>query len=410
MFCERLLEHWRARPAVWRARLPRALLTEPELFDVLLAASASASANGGSAVPVRAYRERELLPSADALLPIRADRSLDGYYRRIRRQLGGARFGIVVSDVQVLDLPLWERTTCLLRELYARTGTPIGGAQLDLFLGDYEVTPFGIHKDCQDVITFPIRGEKSFLTWEYEALCPLVGVGGEMRMEVCRAERLDHRELRERATVLRGEPGDAMYFPCEYWHVAESTGTLSASLGLGVLPGGTPMRLAARAEDRARRREPADAFTAPTVAALRDALDAALDRPAFRTAYEEIVLEAISGFGFERTPAPSSAGSICEEDWIEGAPNRTLAWLRSGDSLVWAATGRSCRWPYSDVLVRLFEIAACSKRRRVRDVLSDVLGEQLAEPRLTQRMVRALEVLAQAHAIRVVPALPTRAA
>ena len=103
------------------------------------------------------------------------DQTLDGYIERLGRTLAGTDYMVLVNEVQALSPSVFEATATLLTGLYGQIGMPAGGANLTLIAGDYRLTPFGLHKDEADILTFVVRGRKRLLLWPFEDLRGALG-------------------------------------------------------------------------------------------------------------------------------------------------------------------------------------------------------------------------------------------
>lgn len=221
-----------------RAPLPQPLLTPRELFALFIAAADSVRAGIprelrlylGDARMVRRQTGEQLGDAYLPLLPRAADRTLARYGERLRRR-GYPCFALMLNNSQVLSPILWARVRDFAAGLVEARGVLPGGMDANLFAGNYRRTPFGVHTDELDVFTWIVEGKKRFLLWPKEALDPLFAPppGGA-------APRQPHRyaDLRGRAQRLDGEAGDLLYWPRQYWHVAEAgAGQLSATLSIG---------------------------------------------------------------------------------------------------------------------------------------------------------------------------------
>jgi hypothetical protein len=99
-----------------------------------------------------------------------------------------------------------------------------------LFLGDYETTPFRVHKDRANIFSFVLQGRKRMRVWPFEVFEQLGLPAGGANPVV---DLADYSAFLDRSEVIEGGPGDILYWPASHWHIAESTGGLAASISLG---------------------------------------------------------------------------------------------------------------------------------------------------------------------------------
>jgi hypothetical protein len=177
-------------------------------------------------------------------LPRPEDGSLHPYLARLRRQIHGRRFGMQILTFET-DWTMYQCFSPIADQLHEVMGMPAGGMDLVGFLGDYRRSPFGIHKDSQDVITFVVKGRKRMLVWPLEAFSDrpevkqvgstLAGRGASIVLR----DQADYSSAVRMATVLDGQPGDVMYWPASAWHIADvgrRDSGLSMTITLGVYP------------------------------------------------------------------------------------------------------------------------------------------------------------------------------
>lgn len=216
-----LREHALNEPAVVRSPFSVSLLTPADIFATLVTAADAERA--GRPRELRLYLgDRELVrrQTVDGLgaaywdmLPRRSDLSLSGYGERVQSH-GYECFGVLLNESQSVSPEIWFRVRDFLCELYEEAGFPAGGADANIFAGNYRRTPFGVHTDDRDVFTWIVEGHKKFLAWPREVLDGVMGLGTR--------DPHDYAEFRASAIELEGDAGDLLYWPHPYWHVAES--------------------------------------------------------------------------------------------------------------------------------------------------------------------------------------------
>lgn len=230
-------EYWLQRPGTFRRPSSSPLVSPEQFFDSCAAYTARSQLSGQAPTNrVRVFVDGALQSQpVDEGAVLAADGSLDGYLERMKRQHGDKEFGLVLSNVQVLSDTVWWRSAGFLRELYQHVGQATG-TKIDGFFGTYRGTPFGIHKDDEEVFTFVVQGRKRFLLWPYEFLSERFDLSGDFRWGSLNPGLVVDEDLRRSALVLDGEAGDVMYCPSSYWHVAEwaGEGPPPATLGLGI--------------------------------------------------------------------------------------------------------------------------------------------------------------------------------
>ncbi len=214
-------EHSLDAPALVRSPFPAPLVTPDDIFEALVTASDAERA--GTPCELRLYlgdRDGVRRQTVDGLgaayrdiLPRRDDGSLSGYAQRVRRH-GHQCFALLLNESQSVIPEIWFRVRDFLCGLYEESGFPAGGADANIFAGNYRRTPFGVHTDDRDVFTWIVEGRKKFLVWPREVLDGVVGPG--------KRDAHDYADFRAHAIPLEGDAGDLLYWPHTYWHVAES--------------------------------------------------------------------------------------------------------------------------------------------------------------------------------------------
>ena len=337
-------DHWATRPGVWRAPSAVPYATP----DALLAALRGlfAQLDGGDTIVVpRVYADaRPVGFRLDAHLPAEGE-SFAAWEDRLREWARGRELGMVVQEAQSLGGPLWSSALSVARAIYRRRGMTPGGAHSEIFLGNYRRSFFHVHKDSLETLTFVVRGRKRFLVWPYEVFAdrPEVFEGGE-GAQINLDPDLDYGPYRDKAIVLEGGPGDVLFWPASYWHVAEGvddafvTTVTVAFFPSSTRSAGCPFRLA----NEAIVRFAADGFVsedpsypapvdAQGVAGVVDGLDATLHRlledPTVRRARREFALMWTTAMGFRRVPEEGAAPDLEPAHVIEIDPENPLRWV-----------------------------------------------------------------------------------
>jgi 50S ribosomal protein L16 3-hydroxylase len=223
--------HWERETGVFTGLFPEPILTPDETFAAFVSAFDAFRAHRPGDRP-RCYIEGAEVTDGSlyaGFLPLPGDGTLEGYAGRVSSMLEGRGFGVVINAFHVHHRELWYRLRAFFRGLYAVTGLPAARTDPVLFVGDYPLTPFGVHSDRASVFTFSLGGPKRVLLWP------------RAYFDEHRAPRLDDRLLVEHlpfakdAIDLRIGPQDLMYWPSSHWHLAVAPpGELHATLGVGV--------------------------------------------------------------------------------------------------------------------------------------------------------------------------------
>ncbi|WP_338869005.1 cupin-like domain-containing protein [Myxococcus stipitatus] len=358
-------EHWDQGPTVFRGLFPRHFPSPSEIFEALVDVG-ERYRRGEVMLPVRFYVEHEAtadtppevfgVVALSRYLPTAEDGSVDGYARRMERQLQGRRFGLVLSNTQSHHWSHWLQMRSFLSGFHDALGVPLGGADSALFLGNYRHTPFGIHKDDLHVFYFVIQGQRRMSFWPLDALtsrpevAPHADAGLKDRPHgVVLRDAEDARRLMAQASVLEAEAGDFMYWPASYWHRSEpSEGlTIAASLGVNYR---APMFLERapmqpwpeRLHARELPRRGGWALPAPVHAALgRQGRGKGL-RSARNTLTEGWVRLLTNGALDGPPPEARGLTPLRAEDWVRASPSRPIVTVPLSDGqVVVAANGNS---------------------------------------------------------------------
>lgn len=155
-------------------------------------------------------------------LPIKKDRSLQGYHHRMSQIFSDY---CLVCD-ELIQVSASQQTVIrkFMKNLYDRVGYPNRQTEIGLYLGNYKKTPFGVHVDGCGVFSFPVEGIKKFRLWtdSYAKKNP----------DLDRA--FEYRRHLKKSTLITAQKGDMTYWPSTAWHIAESTGEFSATWSFGV--------------------------------------------------------------------------------------------------------------------------------------------------------------------------------
>lgn len=332
---------WGRAPRAWRAPFAAPFATEADVFRALLTLTDRLD-GGETTIHPRVFRGIE---PAGFHLGVHAARAEDGDLAGFQARLAdtGAEVGMVVAEAMALDPVLWRRARRFQHALHAEVGMPAGGAHAEIFMGNYVRSFFGVHKDRLETFTFIVRGRKRFLVWPFEALAELGGLPPDAPLHASRIDDMDVDAWREHAVVLEGGPGDVLFWPASYWHVAEDVEggfvtTLTLAFGpSAMLAAGSPFRLAeAGAKAAGDDAYATDDAAAPAVVGPDDvpgALAAAEERlrswmadPVLAQSHRDAVLVWLSTGGFKVGPEQLPVPELAPEDWIASDAACPILW------------------------------------------------------------------------------------
>jgi len=154
-------------------------------------------------------------------VPQREDQSLDGYAERLAAALSNQDFTLITNNTQAYDYEIWNRARRFISGLYAIIGIPLN-SQIVTYVSKSKRTAGGIHKDPSSNFLFQIRGHKRFRLWPTEVL--------ESRQHLVRG--VDYDEIADQALTFELGPGDVLYMPSGYYHLAEADDALSVHVSI----------------------------------------------------------------------------------------------------------------------------------------------------------------------------------
>jgi hypothetical protein len=364
---------WGREPIVLRSAV--AVDTLPQ------AAMLEAVRSGREHLKVR-LGSREVADFDSRILPVPSENDFSAWLPRLAT-LGDDLY-CLHRHINLGSDEMWRATTRLLFDLYGRFGIPFGGMFATAFFGSYRQTPIGVHKDGGHTIIIAVHGPKRMLLWPHHALLRHVDEPEQAGEFVSHTLSVPFADVRESAIVLDAQPGDLIYWPPSYWHCAESSGELSATLNFACYPNpfqtsSNPFMMAARATERVDFSTLHTPHTLP-FGVSRDhtrsanaAADQLLDLATRVLATDEIHDEYLrwhSSFGMVPYPDASADINIDVTDTIEiDLPCRLLVRERRNGQLAVAAGGHvlECERAFMPLLERLQQVGSL----RVSDLLDD---------------------------------------
>ena len=339
-------EYWRKKPGCFRQPFREPIAAPQEVMRALHAANQRVAARSLS------YKllvgDRELRARWEEWTPRPEDTSLSAYTERLKPKLGADRFGVFIKDFQLeLGWDFWRRMRQFVRQVYGFAGVPSLNAEVDLFVGNYEMTLNGIHIDFADVFYFVTEGTKRMRLWPYE-----VFRGNPPKMAL-----KDYAQYIPQSTLLEANAGDLLYWPASYWHVAESDGEPASSLSLALYYQHSILSHADRLLTAELSGTRPELFKRPSVAfddarmprELEHLCDLVERKPRalrLRERATEMWLKRLTGLGFDAVPPPTRTEEIPPGERLRADPEFPALFKRVHDELILSANGLSLSLPY----------------------------------------------------------------
>jgi hypothetical protein len=206
-----------------QAPFARSICTAEDLGQVLSTMASDPATHTDAPMQVfvegtrRASYETEILRS-----PPREDESFE---RWLACTFGANLFTMLVNNVERWSPKLASRVAMLASGLYREESYASISIEIAFVVGRYDLTPFGVHCDGEDLVIIHFAlgpGGKSMVFWRPEHFVELTGSS--------RAFPSPEALLKDGEEV-KLEPGDALLFPGQLYHIGRSR-ELSASLVL----------------------------------------------------------------------------------------------------------------------------------------------------------------------------------
>lgn len=384
-------QHWEKAPLVIKRPFGSPLAEPDEFFGALVEASNQYRQDGGRSrlsvernAQIRFNIEHaQLMTDTERYLPELDDGSVEGYINRVTRQLDGKHFELIVHHFQAHSIELWMRMRDFFRGLYEIIGIPAEKSEAVVFLRNHALTSFGLHKDDASVFMFILDGRKKILAWPNDRFA----AKGDM---FCTT---DYEPFLDEATILEGEPGDIIYWPSSYWHVAESSGEWSASISLGLRlnyqPFADVMRHLIRlVSDRLAQAPRVDTYPFDPNSLRQSATDMPGEIKTAINVLREVSLSAdieqvhklawlnrVTGFGFLKVPPPLPLRTLTEDELIHTRADYPIVWLPwSEGRMVCSANGHSFTLRESGEVIKMIERLNTGSACRVKDLIQESTG------------------------------------
>jgi 50S ribosomal protein L16 3-hydroxylase len=388
--------YWNRRPTVIRAPFRNSIVTPAEVFRAV------ASATRRLREPTDDFSFRldtgrvVLDADLDRWIPRAEDVSIERYFSRIGRSAAGRQFAIFVSDFQIeLGWVFFTRLQQFLKGLYEIEGVPANRAEVDLFFGNYRRTHTGVHRDSADVFCFVVDGRKCIRAWPADAVPSSSPVAGPA----------SYGRFLNRSICLEGEPGDIIYWPSSYWHVAESGGRLGSSLSLGlyygsglartIVPGLEAGSREILGGDKAKGSLPfSDQRAMLYLASSAERLGRESER--LTRGLMRFWMDRITGYGFARIPRARGRVPLRLGQAVRANPASPILCRKFNHDLVVSANGRSIAISYHRNVVELIRTLNRGQDCLITDLLEE---DQRRQQRPSRGVRRALMFLLDVRAV-----------
>jgi hypothetical protein len=390
--------YWNRRPTVIRAPFRKAIVTPSEVFRAVVSVRRRLRQPTDDFAFYLGQRRMVMDRDLDHWFPCEQDASIEQYLAKLKRTPARGQLTIFVSNFQVeLGWSFLGRLRQFLKGFYEIEGVPSDRAEVDLFLGNYRRTAVGVHRDSADVFCFVVDGRKRIRAWPANIIRSSSPISGPVSYD---------EHLVKRSVCLEGEPGDIIYWPSSYWHVAESDGWFGISLSLGLYYGSAVSRALAQNLE-ARTREilgSRNSIVSLPFSTTRVAPDLASVAP--HVEYESgrlkreltcFWMERITSYGFARTPPPRRRVPLRTGKAVRANPALPILCRKFNQDLVISANGRSVVVPHHRELVKLIRSLACGQVCELADLLR--AGRQKPPPLFRKRVLDALQFLLDERAL-----------
>lgn len=216
-------DYWERKPVVIKGAVPPGAITLAQLFRGALSCGRRRRL-GDRFLPLHILVDHaEQIANWVDLSPGDADATFPDYVERLQAAFPGRHVGVMLQHYQRYDARWYELVRRALVGLYSRVGISRAGADTTVFAGANRFTASGIHKDTAGAFALVIEGRKKLLVWP----------DSQFPQDPHFTPSL-HEQYARQAVSLVGEPGDVLYWPSSYWHLAEGNGHLCVTLNIQV--------------------------------------------------------------------------------------------------------------------------------------------------------------------------------
>jgi hypothetical protein len=161
-------------------------------------------------------------------LPRQAETFTD-FIERYFESLEAEDLTLVLHNCHHYQRSIYERARAFLGPLQEKVGLPSGFVGTDIFAGKYRTNSKGLHKDTGAVFMFPLINKKTMAVWPWTHFA---GQAPSSRYINASVHEPYEAHL-DAAVLLTATPGQAIYFPSHWWHLAYSQ-ELTPTLALNI--------------------------------------------------------------------------------------------------------------------------------------------------------------------------------
>ena len=216
-------EYWERCPVLIKRPFRHAIISPKEMFAAVVNAAARQSQGERDAVLAFQIEGEQVKADPRDFLPRPGDQTMSGYADRLARMLRGRRFALIVEEIQMEAPQVWLRFREFLYGL-SRVGMVPARVKASVFVGNYKITPAGLHRGNSANFKFVVQGRKKLRLWPDKLFRGKKNLTGT----------LDVGRFVSAATTLEGHPGDIIYWPSDRWHISECVGGLAVSVSLAL--------------------------------------------------------------------------------------------------------------------------------------------------------------------------------
>lgn len=386
------------------------LATSAEVFQALVTACDQyrAEEHGPS---LKFYIEHsQVVVDVHSHLPEASDGSVAGYAARLAERLGPRNFILYVTDFQVYDATLWMRIRDFLDGLYKLVGIPASHAELELFLGRYDCTPGGVHKEPCANFHFVIEGHKRMHIWSKGVWDPKTSAVDSLNDERY-LDQVNFEQYLDQAVTLDGYAGDVLYWPAGDWHIGEAP-ELSVCLTVALYMEGRPYDIIKNVvsdlvETRLGDTNSVESFPfQPTRVQERAIIPDGLMRSArtLRQVSHDLALQKaiaaewmrrVTSSGFNKVPARPAPKALANHVLVRGDTRYPIIWAQlDKDELIYAANGYCAIAPAHPNVIKMLQHLNSGAVSTVNDLFDEYAGvtvmEGDVEIEVTREALRAI--------------------
>jgi ribosomal protein L16 Arg81 hydroxylase len=398
-------QSWARYPRILRQPIRELLARPHEVLRALIQAS-DQYREGEQTPPIGFFIEyAKQLVDVPRYLPESWDISLQAYAARVDKALEHRKFGLITEHFQIYDSNIWFRIREFLQGLYEFTGLPGEDTKATLFFGNYDRTPFGLHKESSHHFLFVLHGRKRIRLWP--------------KKYFTKSDRIEHSieydNHNHDSILLEGNPGDILYWPSGHWHIEESAADRELSMGLSIelfmdsrrtIVGWNTIGELIQAQIQTR--EDSSVFFDPKnhqlnleflpelVKQSKRVLQEAVNDPSLDQAVEVTALNYLSAMGFTRVPVLSLESTLVENDMISGVPGSPILWMDWIDEqVVCSVNGHAFTMPDSEEYLNILKKLNCGSSGTVRKFISNCemphIAKQLLQKLYAHAAIRMIE-------------------